>query len=102
MVYIKHRIDGKEYTTVYMHLLSISSGLYVNQAVTTNTVIGGVGGWSTAVNRGGYDRCTSGAHLHFGIADGHNAFNFNSYAFNPREIFAFPKLIYSGGGYFRR
>ena len=43
-VYIKHNIKGKEYTTVYMHLLNISKGLYVGQVVTTKTVIGGVGG----------------------------------------------------------
>ena len=51
---------------------------------------------------GGYDYCTTGAHLHFGIAEGDTAYSFNSYSFNPREIFAFPKLVYSGGGYFYR
>ena len=102
MVYITHNVKGKKYTTVYMHLLNITKGLYVGQIVTTKTVIGGVGGWSTWTKNGGYDRCTGGTHLHFGMAEGHNAFNFNPYAFNPREIFAFPKLIYSGGGYFYR
>jgi len=102
MVFITHNVKGKKYTTVYMHLLSITKGLYVGQIVTTKTVIGGVGGWSTWTKNGGYDRCTGGTHLHFGMAEGHNAFNFNPYAFNPREIFAFPKLIYSGGGYFYR
>lgn len=102
MVYINHNVNGKQYTTVYMHLLYISSDLYVDKVVTTNMVIGGVGGYSTSKEHGGYDKCTTGAHLHFGIADGHHAFNFNPYAFNPREIFAFPKLIFSGGGYFYR
>ena len=100
MVYVNHVVNGKKFTTVYMHLLSIPNGLYVDKVVTTNSVIGYVGGYSTATSKGGYDKCTSGTHLHFGMADGHNAFRFNSYAFNPREIFAFPKLIYSGGGYF--
>lgn len=100
MVYVNHVVNGKKFTTVYMHLLSIPNGLYVDKIVTTNSVIGYVGGYSTATSKGGYDRCTSGTHLHFGMADGHNAFRFNSYAFNPREIFSFPKLIYSGGGYF--
>ena len=100
MVFVNHVVNGKKYTTVYMHLLSITDGLYVDKIVTTNSVIGRVGGNSTSTSKGGYDRCTSGTHLHFGLADGHHAFNFNSYAFNPREIFAFPKLIYSGGGYF--
>ena len=95
-------VNGKPYTTVYMHMLSIKSEIKPNTVVTTNTILGGVGGGSTWTQNGGYDYCTGGTHLHFGTAEGHNAFNFNSYAFNPREIFAFPKLIYSGGGYFKR
>ena len=100
MVWIHHNVKGKKYTTVYMHLLSITDGLYVDKIVTTESVIGRVGGNSTSTSKGGYDKCTSGTHLHFGLADGHSAFSFNSHAFNPREIFSFPKLIYSGGGYF--
>ena len=101
-VYISHRVNGKNYTSVYMHLLSVNSGIYVGKVVTDTTVVGYVGGYSTAINHGGYDYCTTGAHLHFGIAEGDNAFNFNPYSINPREIFAFPKLVYSGGGYFSR
>ena len=102
MVFIYHTVNGKKYTTVYMHLLSIASGIEANKIVTDKTVIGTLGGGSTATSNGGYDRCTGGAHLHFGIAEGWNAYSFNSYSFNPREIFAFPKLVYSGGGYFYR
>lgn len=102
MVYVYHTVNGKKYTTVYMHLLSISSDIYVNKVVTEQTIIGRMGGGSTAKNKGGYDRCTSGAHLHFGMAEGWNATSFNSYSFNPREMINFPKLIYSGGGYFYR
>ena len=102
MIYVNHVVNGRNYTTVYMHLLGFANNVYVGKVVTTKSVIGYVGGYSTGTNHGGYDRCTSGTHLHFGMAEGHKAFNFNSYAFNPREIFAFPKLIYSGGGYFYR
>jgi len=103
MVYVYHTVNGKKYTTVYMHMLSISSDIYVNKIVTDNTVLGTVGGGSTMSSKpGGYDKCTGGTHLHFGLAEGWNATSFNSYSFNPREIFAFPKLIYSGGGYFYR
>lgn len=102
MVYIYHTVNGKKYTTVYMHLLNISSDIYVNKVVTDQTVIGSVGGGSTAKKKGGYDKCTEGTHLHFGLADGWNATSFNSYSFNPREKIKFPKLIYSGGGYFYR
>jgi len=96
MVWVYHNVNGVAYTTVYMHLLyiSVSNG----QTVTSSTKIGGLGGGSTK----SYDNCTGGKHLHFGIAYGHNAYNFNNYSFNPRNIYKFPALIYSGGGYFSR
>lgn len=101
-VYISHTVNGKNYTSVYMHLLSIASGITVGKVVTDQTVIGYVGGYSTSAEHGGYDTCTTGAHLHFGIAEGHNEFDFNSYSINPRELFSFPSLVYNGGGYFYR
>ena len=101
-VYISHMVNGKRYTSQYMHLLRVADGMYVGKVVTDNTVIGYVGGYSTSISHGGYDRCTTGTHLHFGIAEGYNAYDFNSHSINPRELFAFPKLVYSGGGYFRR
>ena len=101
-VFILHRINGKQYTTEYMHLLRYANGLYVNQVVTDNTIIGYVGGYSTAKGHGGKDECTTGAHLHFGIAEGDSAYSFNYHSFNPREIFSFPKLVWNGGGYFYR
>ncbi len=96
MVWIYHSVNGRPYTTVYMHLLSIAA--YENQSVTPSTVIGYVGGGSTR----SYDSCTGGTHLHFGLAYGHNAYDFNSYSFNPRNIYNFPALIDNGGGYFSR
>ena len=101
-VYISHRVNGRSYTSVYMHLLSVDGGIYVGKVVTDSTIVGYVGGYSTSISHGGYDYCTTGAHLHFGIAEGDSSFNFNPYSINPREIFAFPKLVYSGGGYFSR
>lgn len=59
MVYIKHSIDGKEYTTVYMHLHTINVKL--NEIVTLNSIVGTSGGGES------YDRCTTGPHLHFGV-----------------------------------
>lgn len=101
-VYIRHKVNGKTYTTLYMHLLRVADGIKVGKVVTDTTVIGYVGGWSTSISHGGYDYCTTGTHLHFGIAEGDSAYNFNSYSINPREIYNFPKLVYSGGGYFNR
>ena len=65
-VYIQHIINGKYYTTQYTHLLSYS--VKVGQVVTKFTQIGQVGGGAQTKK---YDRCTTGAHLHFGIANGH-------------------------------
>lgn len=96
MVWVYHNVNGIAYTTVYMHLLSIS--VSEGQTVTPQTKIGGVGGGSTK----SYDGCTGGTHLHFGLAYGHNAYGFNNYSFNPRNIYNFPALIYNGGGYFKR
>ena len=93
MVFIYHTVNGVNYTSVYMHLLSIN--VSDKQVVDENTVIGRVGGGSTA----SYDRCTSGAHLHFGLASGHVSVGFNAYAFNPRNIFTFPQMY---AGYFSR
>ncbi len=75
VVYVKHRVDGKEYTTVYMHLHSINVKL--NDFVTMATVIGKSGGGES------YDYCTTGPHLHFGIMKG------SSYV-NPRNYVKFP------------
>ena len=101
-VYISHYVNGKKYTSLYMHLLRVADGLYVGKEVTDNTIVGYMGGFSTSVTYGGYDYCTTGAHLHFGIAEGYSAFDFNSHSINPREVMNFPALIYSGGGYFSR
>ncbi len=75
MVYIKHRVNGKEYTTVYMHLHTIKVSL--NDYVTLNTIIGTSGGGES------YDYCTTGPHLHFGIMYG------SSYT-DPRNYVNFP------------
>ena len=48
----------------------MSVNVKTGDIVTQNTVIGTVGGGSTSTSRGGYDSCTTGAHLHFGVAEG--------------------------------
>ncbi len=68
MLFINVVVGGKQYTTYYYHLLKIN--VKMGQVVTQNTIIGTVGGGSTSTSRGGYDRCTTGAHLHFGVMTG--------------------------------
>ncbi len=68
-VYIYVTVNGQKYTTFYYHLLKIN--VKVGDIVTQDTVIGTVGGGrSTSSLYGGYDTCTTGAHLHFGVAPG--------------------------------
>lgn len=61
-VVIQHKIGNTYYASRYMHL----SKIYVteNQTVTSNDIIGAVGGGET------YDRCSTGAHLDFSVAQG--------------------------------
>lgn len=64
-VYIHSYVNGKSYTHYYFHLLNIN--VKVGDNVTTETAIGTVGGGSKTRS---YDKCSTGAHLHFGIATG--------------------------------
>lgn len=61
-VVVQHKIGNTYYASRYMHL----SKIYVteNQTVTANDIIGAVGGGEA------YDRCSTGAHLDFSIAQG--------------------------------
>ena len=67
-LYINVIVDGKEYTTYYYHLLRFN--VNVGDIVTTDTIIGYSGGYSTSKSHGGYDSCTTGGHLHFGVQNG--------------------------------
>ena len=64
-VYVWSWVNGKKYTTCYMHLLTINVSL--NQTVYTNTVVGTVGGGS---GTRGWENCSTGAHLHLGLGTG--------------------------------
>lgn len=68
MLYIDVVVGGQTYTTYYYHLLNFN--VNVGDIVTQSTIIGWVGGGSTSTANGGYDGCTFGAHLHFGVARG--------------------------------
>ena len=64
-VYIHVYVNGTAYTTYYFHLLTIN--VKVGDKVTTDTVVGTVGGGKGTRS---YDKCSTGAHLHFGVAKG--------------------------------
>ncbi len=68
-VYVQSLVAGKKYTLLYAHLLSVS--VKEGQNITTQTVIGKSGGYSTSAKYGGYDTCTFGAHLHLSVSEGY-------------------------------
>lgn len=68
-VYVQSLVGGKKYTLLYAHLLSVS--VKEGQNITTQTVIGKSGGYSTSISHGGYDKCTFGAHLHLSVSEGY-------------------------------
>ena len=97
IVYIYHIINKKRYTTIYGHLLEIK--VKEGDIVDSNTVIGLVGGESTAYINGGYDKGTNGPHLHFVVVEDFHTTDFNIYTLNPRYIYDYPPLL---NGYFSR
>jgi len=68
MLFVDVTVNGKNYTTYYYHLLRFN--VNVGDIVTQNSIIGYVGGYSTSKSHGGYDGCTTGAHLHYGVQNG--------------------------------
>lgn len=65
-IYIHHTVNGKAYTTLFAHLLSIN--VKPGDKVTASTVIAQSGGGASTWS---YDKCTTGAHLHYTVADGY-------------------------------
>lgn len=96
MVIVHHNINNKYYTSVYAHLSSVS--VSKGQDVDRNTIIGYSGGTA-----GGYDRCTTGPHLHVTVATGHFLKDYNDwtyelnkkYSINPRTVINFPSGLYN-------
>lgn len=91
MVYIHHNVNGQLYTTAYFHLSYIN--VSVGDTVTTDTVIGGVGGnpsyeW--------WDSCSTGTHLHIQFGYGNTTAGLGFYTrftakhFDPRNVLNLP------------
>ena len=98
-VYVFHTINGKQVTSMYMHLLTINVSL--GDQVTSGTVVGTVGG-----GRGtsGWERCSTGAHLHFTLANGWYGKTYLTYGtflantYDPQKTLGLPnKGIYWSG-----
>ena len=85
IVTIRHNIKGKIYRTRYMHLATINVRMGQEVIVTTKIGTSGGGGYTLKKN-GGWDTCSTGAHLHFMILPGSTG----SSTINPRSMVSFP------------
>lgn len=96
-IYIHHNINGKTYTTSYVHLRKIL--VEVGDVVTKDTQIAIMGGNPRIET---WDKCSTGAHLHFSVNTGLYLKDYSSWSsyvahtVNPRSIVNFP----SGGNRF--
>lgn len=96
-VHIFHTINGVKYTSSYLHLLTIN--VSIGQYVDTSTVVGTVGGGSQTR---AWDYCSTGPHLHFGIASGwYGGTGEGSYTYystylaktqNPKDLLGLPSM----------
>ncbi|MBQ2946470.1 MAG: peptidoglycan DD-metalloendopeptidase family protein [Bacilli bacterium] len=89
-VYIHHDVKGQKYTSGYFHLAYIN--VKVGDIVTTESVIGGVGGIES------YDGCSTAVHLHLQISTTNIEplklgfySRFTARSFNPRNVLNLPK-----------
>lgn len=97
-IYIHHYVNGKKYTTAYLHLLSIK--VSVGQEVKQGQLIALSGGGASTM---WYDGCSTGAHLHFTVANGwylgsgyHGYSTFLNNTIDPRDVW--PGLPAKGSG----
>lgn len=97
MVFIYHTINGIKYTSFYYHLSQVN--VSIGQKVTNQTVIGAVGGAGfTLKSNGGWDTCSTGAHLHLGLATGWYGrdyvawSSFVSHYIDPRKLVGLPSM----------
>lgn len=91
MLFVHHNINGKYYTSTYMHLsqVKVKVGDYVDQ----NTNIAITGGTKALTP---WDTCTTGRHLHLSISQGLYLKEYTSWntwtakLVNPRSMINFP------------
>ncbi|MDD3186887.1 MAG: peptidoglycan DD-metalloendopeptidase family protein [Bacilli bacterium] len=95
-IFINHKIGNDTYTTHYAHLYSVN--VKVGDVVTTNTVIGIMGGIPSETT---WDACSTGQHLHFSISKGlymkdyYSWTTFISNQLNPRNYVNLPSGLYN-------
>lgn len=95
VVAVYHTVNGYKYTSIYMHLLEIT--VSPGDIVTSSDFVGYMGGRSTSTWYGGYDSCSTGAHVHLSMCYGHISATdpYRLYMFDPTNVIYFPSGWYS-------
>ena len=101
-VFIHARVQGKDYTIHFAHMLDIY--VKVGQKVTVNDVVGTIGGGGATISRnGGWDTCSTGYHLHYNVATGfYLGSGYSSYSKYVANSFSAPGLPAYGNWYYSR
>ena len=101
-VVIHTRVNGADYSIHYAHMTDIN--VSVGQQVTTQTVVGTVGGGGGTIRaNGGWDSCSTGYHLHYNVARGHYLGNgYSSYSKYVANSMSPPGLPRYGTWYYSR
>ena len=87
IVTIAHKVNGKYYTSQYVHLSSYAKGIYVGKKVTVNDCIGRMGSTGNS----------SGVHLHFALVDNCNLFNKGTPCTDLGSYFTYGRKRYYSG-----
>ncbi|MBE6148903.1 MAG: hypothetical protein E7167_05430 [Firmicutes bacterium] len=78
-VFIHVKVNGKKYTVRYAHMLDVN--VKVGEKVTQQTVIGTMGGGGeTLYANGGWDKGSTGWHLHLEVANGWYLEDYKTYS----------------------
>lgn len=92
-LFIQHTVNGKTYTSQYGHLRRVN--VKVGEIVTKETQVGVMGGYSGTEP---WDKCSTGAHVHFEISTGtftsSSRSAYDAGRVNPVSLVNFPKSTY--------
>lgn len=96
-VYIQLNVKGQNYVVQYAHLLQVN--VKVGDKVTGSTVIGLQGGGSGTKK---WERCSTGTHLHFGVAKGAPSKNQTATGFFYANVMKPPGFPSKGAWFYSR
>lgn len=100
-VFLHVKVKGQKYTVRYAHMLDVN--VKVGDKVTQQTVIGTMGGGGeTLYKNGGWDKGSTGWHLHLEVAKGWYLTDYKTYSKYVANCFAPPFMPAYGKWYYSR